>query len=253
MRRDAELLELIRGVWERSERRYGSRKVWRELLRQNVNVARCTVERLMRQAALQGVRRGGQKVFTTTPDENLEKPLDLVQRDFKPDRPNRLWVADVTYVKTLVGFAYVAFVIDAYSKMIVGWRVTRSLKASLVLDALDQALHERQVGAGLVHHSDRGSQYLSIAYAEKLMQANVAASVGSKGDAFDNAQAETLNGLYKTEVIYHQGPWRHPMDVEFATLTWVHWYNHTRLYEGLGYLTPAEFEDAYYRQGQAAA
>lgn len=157
-KRDALLLELIRDAWEASERRYGVRKVWRELKRQGVSVARCTVERLMRQHAIQGVSRGGRKVFTTTPDESLAKPLDLVQRDFKPDRPNRLWVADLTYVKTVIGFAYVAFVIDAFSKRIVGWRVARSLKASLVLDALDQALHERQVGAGLVHHSDRGSQ-----------------------------------------------------------------------------------------------
>jgi len=252
-RRDARLLVLIKAAWEGSEERYGVRKVWRELQRGGVVVARCTVERLMRQANMRGVSRGGHKVFTTVPDDNLAKPADLVERDFKPDGPNRLWVADVTFVKTMIGFAYVAFVIDAFSKRIVGWNVARSLRSSLVLVALDQALHERDHGHDLTHHSDHGSQYLSIAYTQKLMEAGIAASVGSKGDAYDNAQAETINGLYKAEVIHHQGPWHHPMDVEIATARWVHWYNHKRLYEALGYISPAEFEEAYYRQGQAAA
>lgn len=252
-KRDAALLEEVKRVHEGSGRRYGARKVWRELLRQGVKVARCTVERLMRQAGLRGVSRGGHKVFTTVPDESLERPLDLVQRDFNPAAPNRLWVSDVTYVRTLVGFVYVAFVIDAFSKRIVGWKVSRSLKANLVLDALEQALHARDHDRDLVLHSDRGAQYLAIRYTQRLAEAGVAASVGSRGDAFDNALAESINGLYKSEVIHHQGPWVSALEVEVATLNWVHWYNHERLYEVLGYVPPAEYEEAYYQESQAAA
>lgn len=252
-KRDAVLLEKIRRVWVASKERYGARKVWHELKRAGVKVARCTVERLMRQLGICGVSRGGHKVITTIPDELLERPADLVNRDFSASRPNALWVSDITFVKTMVGFAYVAFVIDAFSKRIVGWRVTRSLKTSLVLDALEQALHARDHAERLVFHSDRGSQFLSIRYTQRLAEAGVAASVGSRGDAYDNALAETINGLYKTEVIHHLGPWAHPLDVEIATLEWVHWFNHHRLYEVLGYVPPAEFEEAYYQQGQAAA
>jgi len=258
--RDAVLLELIEGVWEESKRRYGSRKVWHALLkgskktgRKPVKVARCTVERLMRAHGLQGVSRGRRRVFTTSSSEAQDKPLDLVERNFTPDAPNKLWVADLTYVRTLIGFVYVAFVTDAFAKRIVGWQVSSSMTARLVLDALQQALYEREIGTGLVHHSDHGVQYLSIAYSEALLDAGIAASVGSKGDAFDNALAETINGLYKAEVINHLGPWHGLADVERATMEWVHWFNTERSYENLGYKSPAEYEMTYHQGSQAAA
>ena len=245
--RDVENLEEVRRVWEGSRGRYGARKVWRQLSREGFQVARCSVERLMRLEGLQGVTRGGRK-RTTIPDELAERPDDLVNRNFMAPRPNVLWVSDLTYVRTVSGFVYAAFVIDAFARRIVGWRVSSSLHSNIVLDALEQALHARECGDKLVHHSDRGSQYLSIRYTERLAQARVAASVGSRGDSYDNALAETIIGLYKTEVIHHLGPWRGPNDVEIATLEWVHWFNHQRLLEPIGDIPPAEFEQMYYQQ-----
>lgn len=252
-RLDAALREEVKRVFVQSRCRYGARKVWLQLAREGVQVARCTVERLMRLEGLQGVTRGGTK-RTTIADELAERPDDLVKRDFTASRPNALWVSDITYVRTVAGFVYVAFVIDAFARGIVGWRVSSSLHSNLVLDALEQALHARERDRRLIVHSDRGSQYLSIRYTERLAQAGVAASVGSRGDSYDNALAETIIGLYKTEVIHHLGPWRGATDVEIATLEWVHWFNHQRLLEPIGDIPPAEFEQMYYRQqGQAAA
>ncbi len=252
IKRDDWLCGEIRRVWRASEGRYGARKVWKQLAREDVTAARCTVERLMRREHLRGVRRGGWKPRTTIPDALLVRPPDLVERNFNPDGPNRLWVSDITYVATMAGFVYVAFVIDAFSRRIVGWRVKDSLHTSLVLDALEQALHARDHDEKLVHHSDRGAQYLSIHYTKRLEEAAISASVGSRGDSFDNALAETINGLYKTEVIHHQGPWRDAIDVEVATLEWVHWFNHHRLLEPIGDIPPVEYELAYHqRQSQA--
>lgn len=252
-RRDARLLVEITRVWKASRRRYGARKVWRQLQRDGVSTARCTVERLMQAEGLQGVSRGGTK-RTTIPDEAAERPQDLVNRDFAASRPDALWVSDITYVRTLAGFVYVAFVIDAFARRIVGWRVSATLHTNLVLDALEQALHARERNGQLTHHSDRGGQYLSIRYTERLAQAAIAGSVGSRGDSYDNALAETIIGLYKTEVIHHEGPWRGVTNVEIATLDWVHWFNHDRLLEPIGYIPPAEYEQMYHQQqGQAAA
>lgn len=252
-RRDARLREDVRRVFQASRGRYGARKVWRQLLREGVIVAHCTVERLMRLEGLRGVSRGGRK-RTTVPDERAHAPADLVKRNFMPGGPNRLWVTDFTYVRTRSGFVYAAFVIDAFADRIVGWRVASSADAGLVLTALEQALHDRDRRERLIAHSDRGSQYLSLRYSERLATAGIAASVGSKGDSYDNALAETIIGLYKAEVIHHLGPWRGAADVEIATLEWVHWFNHHRLLEPLGYTPPSEYEQAYYqRQGQAAA
>ena len=250
-RLDAVLREEVKRVHEESRYRYGARKVWLQLAREGILVARCTVERLMRAEGLQGVTRGGKR--TTIPDELAERPDDLVNRDFAVSRPNALWVSDLTYVRTVAGFVYVAFVIDAFARRIVGWRVSSSLHSNLVLDALEQALHARERDRRLIVHSDRGSQYLSIRYTERLAQAGVAASVGSRGDSYDNALAETIIGLYKTEVIHHLGPWRGVTDVEIATLEWVHWFNHQRLLEPIGDMPPAEFEQMYYRQQSQAA
>jgi transposase InsO family protein len=245
VKRDAALRETIRQVWKENFGVYGVRKVWRELIRQKIAVARCTVARLMRAMGLEGVRRG-KKCTTTVPDESAARPADLVNRQFVATRPNELWVADLTYVATWSGFVYVAFVIDVYSRMIVGWRVARSLRTDLALDALEQALHARPIGDRLVHHSDRGVQYLSIRYTERLADAGIESSVGSVGDSYDNALAETINGLYKTEVIHRGSPWRHAEQVEFATLTWVDWFNNRRLLEPLGHIPPVEYERAYY-------
>ena len=234
-------------VWHESQCRYGARKVWRQLVREGITVARCTVERLMRQMGLQGVVRG-RRCRTTVPDESAERPQDLVDRDFTATRPNQLWVSDLTYVATWRGFVYVAFVIDVFSRRVVGWRVSNSLRSDLALDALDQALWERNQDRDgrLVHHSDRGSQYLSIRYTERLAEAGIEPSVGSRGDSYDNAMAESVIGLFKTEVINHQGPWRGLEDVELATLEWVWWFNQHRLLEPIGYLPPAEYEQVYY-------
>jgi transposase InsO family protein len=243
--RDAVLRARILQIWKANFCVYGVRKVWRELIRQKITVARCTVARLMRELGLKGIRRG-KKVRTTVPDEAAARPADLVQRQFVATRPNALWVADLTYVATWQGFVYVAFVVDVYSRMIVGWRVSTSLRTGLALDALEQALYARETSERLVHHSDRGVQYLAIRYTERLADAGIEASVGSVGDSYDNALAETINGLYKTEVIRRCGPWRHAEEVEFATLEWVDWFNNRRLLEPIGYIPPAEYEAAYY-------
>jgi transposase InsO family protein len=245
-KRDDELKPEIRRVWEENHRVYGARKVWLQLNREGIKVARCTVARLMREMGLKGAVRG--KTFrTTVPDESAAQPADLVNRDFTATRPNQLWVADLTYVASWVGFIYVAFVIDAFSRMIVGWRVSRSLRSDLALDALEQALHDRPDTEQLVHHSDRGVQYLSIRYTERLGEAGIEPSVGSVGDSYDNALAETIIGLYKTEKIRREGPWRSLEAVEFATLEWVDWFNNRRLFEPIGDIPPVEYEEMYYR------
>jgi putative transposase len=249
-RRDAGLREQIRRVWGENFSVYGVRKTWRQLNREHIPVAKCTVERLMRAMGLRGAVRG--RTFKTTiPDEKALRPADLVERQFMAERPNQLWVADITFVATWKGFVYVAFVIDVFARTIVGWRVSSSIKTDLVLDALEQALHARSDTDGLVHHSDRGTQYLSIRYSERLAECGIQASVGSKGDSYDNALAESIIGLYKTEVIRCRGPWRHVEAVEFATLEWVDWFNNRRLLEPIGNVPPAEYEQAYYRsQGE---
>ena len=224
---------------------YGVRKMWWQLLREGFAVARCTVERLMREMRLKGVIRG-RTVRTTIPDKAAPCPLDHVNRQFHAPAPDRLWLADFTYVATWAGFVYVAFVIDAFARRIVGWRVSRTAHAGFVLDALEQALHERRPVTGLVHHSDRGSQYVSIKYTERLAEAGIEPSVGSVGDSYDNALAETINGLYKAEVIHRRGPWRSFEAVEFATLEWVDWFNHRRLMGPIGNIPPAEAEQRYY-------
>jgi putative transposase len=249
---DETLRSDIRRAWEDNFRVYGARKLWRQLRREGHTVARCTVERLMREMGLQGVIRGRTR-RTTIPADKDPRPLDLVQRRFRADRPNQLWVADFTYVATWSGFVYVAFVIDVFSRMIVGWRVSSSMSADLTLDALEQALWARKVKGDLIHHSDCGSQYLSIRYGERLAEVGIEVSVGSVGDAYDNAMAETLNGLYKAEVIWKQGPWRSREAVERATLEWVHWFNTKRLLEPIGYISPSEFEMLYYSEQQGLA
>jgi putative transposase len=248
-RRDITLRTEIRRVYEENFRVYGIRKVWRQLLRDGIAVARCTVARLMRAMGLQGVVRG-KRVRTTISNAAAPCPLDRVNRQFKAPHPNALWVSDFTYVATWAGFVYVAFVIDVFARRIVGWRASRTAHAGFVLDALEQALHERRPvrGGGLVHHSDRGVQYLSIKYTERLAAAGVEPSVGSVGDSYDNALAETINGLYKAEVIHRCGPWRSFEAVEFATLEWVDWFNKRRLLEPIGNIPPAEAEAAYYAQ-----
>jgi putative transposase len=253
-KRDERLRPQIQRVWNENHAVYGADKVWHQLGRERVDVARCTVERLMRDMGLHGAVRGKAFKVTTVTDEAAARPPDLVHRAFAATRPNQLWVADITYVATWAGFAYVAFVIDVFSRRIVGWRVSSSLKSDLALDALEQALHARPDANGVVHHSDRGTQYTSIRYTERLAAAGIERSVGSVGDSYDNALAETINGLYKTEVIRRRGPWRNVDAVEYATLVWVDWYNNRRLLEPLGYVPPAEFEAAYYQQqGQAMA
>jgi putative transposase len=245
VQRDAELSDSIRRVWEENFRAYGARKVWRQLHREGIRVARCTVERLMRREGLEGVVRGRKK-RTTIPANLSERPADRVQRRFQASRPNELWIADFTYVATWAGFVYVAFVVDVFGRHIVGWRVSRSMQTDLVLDALEQALHARQVADGLIHHSDRGVQYLSIRYTERLQEVGVEPSVGSTGDSYDNAMAESIIGLYKAEVIHARGPWRSLDAVEYATLEWVDWFNNRRLLEPIGHVPPAEFEQEYY-------
>jgi len=249
-RRDAVLCEEIERVWGEHHRVYGAPKMWRQLHIEGIEIARCTVERLMRRLGIAGAVRG-QKPRTTIPDEAAARPADLVQRDFTATRPNQLWVADLTYVATWLGFVYVAFVIDVFSRKIVGWRVSRSLRSDLALDALEQALHARPDTEHLVHHSDRGVQYLSIRYTERLAEAGIEPSVGSVGDSYDNALAETIIGLYKTEVIHQLGPWRNMDHVEFETLDWVDWFNNRRLLEPIGYIPPAEFEKLYYQNQEA--
>ncbi len=246
VRRDRQFMPEIQRVFDENFGVYGARKVWRQLLREGHSVARCTVERLMRAMGLAGVIRGKTK-RTTVPGKAAPCPLDHVNRQFRVERPNTLWVSDFTYVATWQGFVYVAFVIDAYARRIVGWRVSRTAHAGFVLDALEQALHDRRpVGGGLIHHSDRGVQYVSIKYTERLAEAGLVPSVGSVGDSYDNALAETINGLYKSEVIWRRGPWRSMEAVEFATLEWVDWFNKRRLLSSIGHVPPAEAEAAYY-------
>lgn len=252
-KRDEALSREVKRVHEENYAVYGAKKVWRQLGREGVAAARCTVARLMRALGLRGATRGRAFTRTTRADLALERPLDLVQRDFRAEKPNELWVADITYVATWAGFAYVAFVVDVFSRTIVGWRVSSSLRSGLALDALEQALHDRPKSTALVHHSDRGTQYLSIRYTERLLQAGIEPSVGSVGDSYDNALAETVNGLYKAELIWRRGPWRTIEAVELATLEWVDWFNNRRLLEPLGYLPPVEFEQAYYRQRSGPA
>jgi putative transposase len=247
-RRDERLCDHVRRVWRENRAVYGVRKVWKQLGREGQGVARCTVARLMRRLGLAGAVRGRKFTVTTIPDTATARPPDLVTRQFTAVRPNQLWVADLTYVATWRGFVYVAFVIDVFSRRIVGWRASNSLRSDLALDALEQALYDRPIipAEALVHHSDRGVQYLSIRYTERLAQAGIEPSVGSTGDSYDNALAETVIGLFKTEEIYRRGPWKGLEDVEFATLEWVAWYNGSRLLEPLGYVPPAEFEQAYH-------
>jgi transposase InsO family protein len=251
--RDGELRVEIERVWKENQSVYGARKVWKQLKREGFTVARCTVERLMAAMGLQGVVRGRAFKRTTIVDESAQRPADLVRREFTADRPNRLWVADLTYVATWAGFVYVAFVVDVFSRRIVGWRVSSSLRSDLALDALEQALHARRELDGLVHHSDRGVQYLSIRYTERLAEAGIEPSVGSVGDSYDNALAETIIGLFKAEVIRKNGPWRSLDEVEFATLEWVDWFNHRRLLSSIGDVPPAEFEAMYYAAQEGPA
>jgi putative transposase len=246
--RDEELKAEIRRVHAEHFGVYGARKVWRQLHREGIAVARCTVERLLRELGLRGAVRGKTR-RTTTPDATAARPADLVERDFSATRPNQLWVADLTYVASWSGFVYVALVVDAFSRFIVGWQASRSLRTDLALDALEMAIWRRQAQLdGLVHHSDRGSQYLAIRYTERLADAGAVASVGSRGDSFDNALAETIIGLYKTELIRRRGPWKGIDQVEYATLEWVDWFNHRRLLAPIGHLPPAEFEAAFWRE-----
>jgi transposase InsO family protein len=246
-KRDAVLQPEIDRVFKENFRVYGVRKVWRQLRRERFDVARCTVARLMRMMGLEGVIRG-KPIRTTFSDKAAPCPLDHVNRQFHAPRPNALWVSDFTYVSTWSGFVYVAFVIDTYARRIVGWRTSRTAHTGFVLDALEQALHDRRPlhRGGLVHHSDRGSQYVSIRYSERLAEAGIEPSVGSVGDSYDNALAETINGLFKAEVIHRRGPWRSFEAVEFATLEWVDWFNYRRLLEPIGNIPPAEAEERYY-------
>jgi transposase InsO family protein len=247
-RRDDVLIPHIERVWQVNLQVYGADKVWKQMNREGLEVARCTVERLMQRMGLRGVIRG-KVVRTTISDAKASCPLDRVNRQFRAERPNQLWVSDFTYVSTWQGWLYVAFVIDVFARRIVGWRVSSSMHTDFVLDALEQALYARQPERedALIHHSDRGSQYVSIRYSERLAEAGIEPSVGSKGDSYDNALAETVNGLYKAELIHRRAPWTKEA-VELATLEWVCWFNHHRLLEPIGYIPPAEAEANYYRQ-----
>ena len=249
VQRDARLRAEIRRVWEENFPVYGVRKVWRQLRREGIEIARCTTARLMKQMGLAGTIRG-KPVKTTVSNPAAPCPRDKVNRQFRASRPNALWVSDFTYVATWQGFVYVAFVIDVFARRIVGWRVSKHARADFVLDALEQALHERRPVArgGLIHHSDRGVQYVSIRYTERLPEAGIELSVGRVGDSYDNALAETINGLFKAEVIHRRGPWRSAEAVEFATFEWVDWFNNRRLLEPVGNIPPAEAEARYYEQ-----
>jgi transposase InsO family protein len=238
-KRDAVLRPEIGRVFDENDKVYGVRKVWHQVRREGFEVARCTVARLMKDSGLEGVIRG-KKARTTTPGKAQPCPLDKVNRQFRVPAPDMLWVSDFTYVATWQGFVYVAFVIDAFARRIVGWRVSRTAHAGFVLDALEQAVHQRQPGSGLVHHADRGSQYLSIRYTERLAEAGIKPSVGSVGDSYDNALAVTINRLFKAEVIHRRGPWRSFDAVEYATLEWVDWFNHRRLLEPIRNFPPAD-------------
>jgi putative transposase len=252
--RDDVLKAIIRRVWTEHHQVYGARKVWKQMGREGLRVARCRVRRVMRELGLTGAVRGRAWVTTTQSGPATDLPHDLVHRQFTATRPDQLWVADFTFVATWRGFVYVAFVVDVFSRRIVGWRAAASMRTDLVLDALEQAIYDRcnDATGDLVHHSDRGSQYLSIRYTERLADAGIALSVGSRGDAYDNALAETIIGLFKAEVIRPRGPWRTLEAVEFATLDWVDWFNTRRLLEPLGYVPPAEYEANYYKQAAVA-
>jgi putative transposase len=252
-RRDAALAVEIKRVYAENFGVYGARKAWRQLNREGHRVARCTTERLMRQLGLCGIRRGKPK-RTTVADGAAARPADLVARDFSAPAPNRLWVADLTYVRTWSGFCYVAFIVDVYARVIVGWQATPHLRTDLALDALEQAIWARKDEDlwGLVHHSDRGSQYLSVRYTERLADNGVVNSVGSRGDSYDNALAESVIGLYKAELVRNRGPWRGLDELEYATLEWVDWWNHRRLLEPIGNVPPAEKEADYYRHNSPA-
>jgi putative transposase len=252
--RDDVLQAIIRRIWHENQQVYGPRKVWKQMGREKLYAARCRVRRLMRAMGLRGAVRGPAWVATTQARTDAPAPADLVERNFTATRPNQLWVSDFTYVATWRGFVYVAFVIDVFARRIVGWRASASLRTDLALDALEQAIYARcDTDTGdLVHHSDRGTQYLSIRYTERLADAGIELSVGSRGDAYDNALAETVIGLFKTEVIRRRGPWRSLEAVEFATLEWVDWFNHRRLLEPIGYVPPAEYEARYYEQAAVA-
>jgi putative transposase len=253
-RRDESLKSDITRVYNENFAVYGAVKVWTQLRREGTHVARCTVERLMRDLELQGARRGRRFTRTTCADDQLPRPSDLVARQFAASAPNRLWVADLTYVKTHSGWVYVAFVVDVFSRYVVGWQVSNSLRSDLAIDALEMALHSRREKGleHLIHHSDRGVQYLSIRYSERLGEAGATASVGSKGDSYDNALAESFNGLFKTELIHRQGPWRNVEHVEWATLHYVDWFNNRRLHGEIGMVPPAELENVYYNQNESA-
>jgi putative transposase len=243
---DARLHEEIARVFEANYRVYGARKLWHQLRREGTQVGRDRVWRLMREAGLQGARRGRTK-FTTRRDEKAARPPDLIDRDFTAEAPDRLWVADLTYVRTWAGFCYVAFVEDVFSRMIVGWSIARHLRASLATEALEMGVWRRGASVdGLIHHSDAGSQYTSVVYSERLAEHGIAPSVGSVGDSFDNAMAESAIGLYKTELIRRRGPWRNPDQVEFATLEYIDWFNNRRLHGEIGHVPPAEFEEVFY-------
>ena len=246
---DEQLIPVIQRVWQMNLQVYGADKVWHQMNREGVAVARCTVERLMRRLGLRGVRRG-KVIRTTIGDASAPYPLDHVNRQFKAERPNQLWVSDFTYVSTWQGWQYVANALDVYARRIVGWRQSSSMRTDFVLDALEQALYDRQPQRddALIHHSDRGSQYVSIRYSERLAEAGIEPSVGSRGDSYDNALAETINGLYKAELIHRRAPWKTKESLELATLEWVSWFNHHRLLQPIGYIPPAEAEDNYYRQ-----
>jgi putative transposase len=252
--RDAVLRAIIHRIYAEHHCVYGPRKVWKQMGREGLRAARCRVRRLMREMGLAGAVRGRAWTTTTHAGPEADRPLDLVDRHFTATRPNQLWVSDFTYVATWRGFVYVAFVIDVFARRIVGWRASSSLATDFVLDALEQAIYDRCAAAtdGLVHHSDRGTQYLSMRYTDRLADAGIAPSVGSRGDSYDNALAESLIGLFKTEVIRRLGPWRHLEAIEFATLDWVDWFNHRRLLGPIGYVPPAEYETRYYAQAAVA-
>jgi len=252
--RDEVLIAIIQRIWREHDQAYGAHKVWKQMGREGLHEARCRVRRLMRALGLRGVVRGRAWTTTTQSDPAVPPPADLVHRQFTATRPNQLWVSDFTYVATWNGFVYVAFVIDVFARRIVGWRVSASLRAAFVLDALEQAIYARCDDAvgDLVHHSDRGSQYLSMRYTERLADAGIEPSVGSRGDSYDNALAESVIALFKAEVIRRKGPWRTIETVEFATLTWVDWFNHRRLLGPIGFVPPAEYETRYYEQAAVA-